>query len=80
MRCLEEAPISSADDVDATSVLGLGFPRLLAGIASWVEPFGVNEFIELAASLLALQGEWFAPSAWLRGLARDIVEISKDGE
>ncbi|MEM5381929.1 3-hydroxyacyl-CoA dehydrogenase, partial [Paraburkholderia azotifigens] len=39
-RCLEEGTISSADDADAASVLGLGFPASLGGITSWIETFG----------------------------------------
>jgi len=77
MRCLEEGTISSADDADTASVLGLGFPKSLGGIASWIESFGINEFVELCGQLAALHGERFAPSPWLRGLARDGAGLSK---
>jgi 3-hydroxyacyl-CoA dehydrogenase/enoyl-CoA hydratase/3-hydroxybutyryl-CoA epimerase len=77
MRCLEEGTISSADDADTASVLGLGFPKSLGGIATWIETFGINEFVELCSQLAALHGERFAPSPWLRGLARDGAGLSK---
>ncbi|MFT4117163.1 3-hydroxyacyl-CoA dehydrogenase NAD-binding domain-containing protein [Bradyrhizobium sp.] len=77
MRCLEEGTISSADDADTASVLGLGFPRSLGGIASWVEAFGINEFVELCDRLAASHGERFAPGPWLHGLARDGAGLSK---
>jgi 3-hydroxyacyl-CoA dehydrogenase/enoyl-CoA hydratase/3-hydroxybutyryl-CoA epimerase len=77
MRCLEEGTISSADDADTASVLGLGFPKASGGIASWIETFGINEFVELCSQLAALHGERFAPSPWLRGLACDEAGLSK---
>lgn len=77
MRCLEEGTISSADDADTASVLGLGFPKSSGGIASWIEAFGINEFVELCARFAAAHGERFAPSPWLRELARDGTGLSK---
>lgn len=77
MRCLEEGTISSADDADTASVLGLGFPKSLGGIASWIMTFGINEFVELCSRLAASHGERSAPSPWLRELARDGAGLSK---
>jgi 3-hydroxyacyl-CoA dehydrogenase/enoyl-CoA hydratase/3-hydroxybutyryl-CoA epimerase len=69
LRCFEEGVIESADDADAASVLGLGFPKPLGGVANWVEEFGVSEFIALCRDLTKLHGERFAPTPWLDGLA-----------
>ena len=77
MRCLEEGTIASADDADIASVLGLGFPKSLGGIARWVETFGVGEFVDLCTKLAVLHGERFAPSPWLCSLARDGMGLSK---
>lgn len=77
MRCLEEGTISSADDADTASVLGLGFPKSSGGIASWVETFGISQFVELCSRLAAAHGERFAPSPWLHELARGGTGLSK---
>ena len=77
MRCLEEGTVASADDADVASVLGLGFPKSLGGIARWVETFGVGEFVDLCTKLAVLHGERFAPSPWLCSLARDGMGLSK---
>jgi 3-hydroxyacyl-CoA dehydrogenase/enoyl-CoA hydratase/3-hydroxybutyryl-CoA epimerase len=77
MRCLEEGTISSADDADKASVLGLGFPKSSGGIASWIEAFGINEFVELCGRFAAAHGERFAPSPWLHELARGGTGLSK---
>jgi 3-hydroxyacyl-CoA dehydrogenase len=69
LRCLEEGVIESADDADAASVLGLGFPTSLGGVASWVEDFGLGEFVALCRDLAKVHGERFAPTPWLDGLA-----------
>ena len=42
LRCLEEGGIASADDADAASVLGLGFPKSVGGVLRWVEDFGLR--------------------------------------
>ena len=69
LRCLEEGVIASADDVDAASVLGLGFPRSRGGILSWVERGGLASLVADAERLAHACGERFAPSPWLRDLA-----------
>ena len=40
LHCLGEGVIASADDGDAASVLGLGFPKRVGGILRWTEDFG----------------------------------------
>ena len=69
LRCLEEGVIASADDADAASVLGLGFPKRVGGVMRWAEDFGLAAFVVACDRLAARHGERFAPSPWLRALA-----------
>jgi 3-hydroxyacyl-CoA dehydrogenase len=68
-RCLEEGVIASADDGDAASVLGLGFPKHVGGILRWAEDFGFAAFVAACDALAREEGERFAPSPWLRDVA-----------
>jgi 3-hydroxyacyl-CoA dehydrogenase/enoyl-CoA hydratase/3-hydroxybutyryl-CoA epimerase len=70
LRCFEEGIIESADDADVASVLGLGFPKALGGIACWTEAYGLGEFVDLCRRLASAHGERFAPDPWLLALAR----------
>jgi 3-hydroxyacyl-CoA dehydrogenase len=69
LRCLEEGVIRSADDGDAASVLGLGFPKALGGVLRWAEDFGLGALTQALDRLAPAHGERFSPSLWLRGLA-----------
>jgi 3-hydroxyacyl-CoA dehydrogenase/enoyl-CoA hydratase/3-hydroxybutyryl-CoA epimerase len=69
LRCLEENVIASADDADAASLLGLGFPASTGGILHRVEDFGFGAFAEACDGLAHNHGARFAPSAWLQHLA-----------
>jgi 3-hydroxyacyl-CoA dehydrogenase len=69
LNCLEEGVIASADDGDAASVLGLGFPKRVGGILRWTEDFGLAAFVKTCRVLAHDNGARFAPSPWLRGLA-----------
>jgi 3-hydroxyacyl-CoA dehydrogenase len=69
LNCLEEGVIASADDGDAASVLGLGFPKRVGGILRWTEDFGLTGFVTTCDALAQNNGTRFAPSPWLRGLA-----------
>lgn len=67
LRRLEEGVVASADDADAASVLGLGYPS--GGVLAAVEDVGLDAFVTLCERLAAAHGERFAPSPWLRVLA-----------
>jgi 3-hydroxyacyl-CoA dehydrogenase len=69
LRCLEEGVIRSADDGDAASVLGLGFPKSSGGVLRWAEDFGLSALTQALDRLAPAHGERFSPSLWLRGLA-----------
>jgi 3-hydroxyacyl-CoA dehydrogenase/enoyl-CoA hydratase/3-hydroxybutyryl-CoA epimerase len=69
LRCLEEGVIATADDADAASVLGLGFPKARGGVLRWADEFGLGALVDLLDRLAAAHGERFSPSPWLRALA-----------
>ncbi|HEY3721144.1 MAG TPA: 3-hydroxyacyl-CoA dehydrogenase NAD-binding domain-containing protein [Roseiarcus sp.] len=69
LRCLEEGVIASADDGDAASMLGLGFPKRVGGILRWAEDFGLAAFVMACDSLARDSGARFTPTPWLRDLA-----------
>jgi 3-hydroxyacyl-CoA dehydrogenase len=69
LRCLEEGVIASADDGDAASMLGLGFPKRVGGILRWVEDFGLAAFVVTCDEFAREKGARFAPSPWLRDVA-----------
>ncbi len=69
LRCLEERIIRSADDADAASVLGLGFPKAQGGILRWAENFGLGALVRALDRLAETHGSRFSPSPWLRALA-----------
>jgi 3-hydroxyacyl-CoA dehydrogenase len=68
LRCLEESVVTSADDADAATVLGLGFPQAQGGILRWAEDFGLGALVETLDSLSRAHGDRFSPSPWLRAL------------
>ncbi len=69
LRSLEEGGIASADDADAASVLGLGFPKRVGGALRWVEDFGLEPFVAACESFARAHGVRFSPSPWLRDCA-----------
>ncbi|WP_028998805.1 fatty acid oxidation complex subunit alpha FadB [Azohydromonas australica] len=44
-RCLDEAVVDSAIEVDMGLVLGLGFPRDLGGVLHWADRVGLQEIL-----------------------------------
>lgn len=70
LRCLEAGVIASADDADTASVLGLGFPAADGGVLAWAERQGLARVVADADALARQHGERFAPTPWLRELAR----------
>ena len=69
LRCLEEGVVTSADDADAASVLGLGFPKARGGVLRWAEDFGLSALVEALNRLADAHGDRYSPSTWLRALA-----------
>jgi 3-hydroxyacyl-CoA dehydrogenase len=69
LRCLEEGVVTSADDADAATVLGLGFSKARGGVLRWAEDFGLGALVEALDDLSRTHGDRFSPSPWLRALA-----------
>lgn len=69
LRCLEEGVITSADDADTGSLLGLGFPPASGGLLRWAETEGLGRIVDHCAALARDHGPRFEPSPWLRTLA-----------
>jgi len=76
LRCLEEGVVASADDADAASLLGLGFPQSAGGVLRWVETMGVATFVDACGQLAKAHGSRFEPSAWLRRVATEDRALS----
>lgn len=69
LRCLEEGVLTSADDADTGSLLGLGYPAASGGVLRAVERQGVERFVAASAALAQQHGPRFEPSPWLRDVA-----------
>jgi 3-hydroxyacyl-CoA dehydrogenase/enoyl-CoA hydratase/3-hydroxybutyryl-CoA epimerase len=69
LRRLEEGIVASADDADAASILGLGYPNQTGGVLRAAEDFGLDALVGLCDRLAEAHGDRFAPSPWLRELA-----------
>lgn len=66
LRCLEQGVITSADDADTGSTLGLGFPAATGGVLRWAEHYGLPRFVDTCTELAREHGARFTPSPWLR--------------
>lgn len=69
-RCLEEGVVRTAADADLGAVLGLGYPKWTGGTLSYVDTFGLDDFVSLCDGLARRHGERFQPTPWLRERAR----------
>jgi 3-hydroxyacyl-CoA dehydrogenase/enoyl-CoA hydratase/3-hydroxybutyryl-CoA epimerase len=70
-RCFEEGVLSSAEDANIGSIMGIGFPPAYGGVAQFVDqyPGGVAAFVARADELAAKFGDRFRPPALLRDKA-----------
>jgi 3-hydroxyacyl-CoA dehydrogenase/enoyl-CoA hydratase/3-hydroxybutyryl-CoA epimerase len=68
-RTLAEGVITSADDIDLATVLGLGFAPFRGGLAKFAEDAGLAEIVTRLDRLATEHGPRFAPTDLLRQLA-----------
>ncbi|WP_240746623.1 3-hydroxyacyl-CoA dehydrogenase NAD-binding domain-containing protein [Cryptosporangium phraense] len=68
-RCFEEGVLSSVEDANIGSIMGIGFPPGLGGVAQFVDQYGVEAFVARADELADKFGERFRPPALLRDRA-----------
>ncbi|MCW2698734.1 MAG: fadJ [Blastococcus sp.] len=66
-RCVEERVLSSVEDANVGSILGIGFPPLYGGVLQYVDQYvgGVAGFVARADELADIYGERFRPPALL---------------
>lgn len=66
VRCMDEGVLTSAQEGDLGSILGVGFPSWAGGALSYIDTVGASRFVSLCETLAARWGERFNPSASLR--------------
>jgi len=71
VRCMEENVITHPADADLGSVLGIGYPAWTGGAISYIDTFGVPEFVAECQRLARQYGERFRPTRGLRKMARE---------
>ena len=66
-RCVEEGVLTTVEDANIGSIMGIGFPPLHGGVLQYVDayPGGVQGFVERARELAQQYGERFDPPAFL---------------
>jgi 3-hydroxyacyl-CoA dehydrogenase/enoyl-CoA hydratase/3-hydroxybutyryl-CoA epimerase len=66
-RCVEERVLTSVEDANIGSIMGIGFPPLYGGVLQYVDqyPGGVAGFVARADQLADRYGERFRPPALL---------------
>jgi 3-hydroxyacyl-CoA dehydrogenase/enoyl-CoA hydratase/3-hydroxybutyryl-CoA epimerase len=64
VRCLDEGVVTSVEDANIGSILGIGFPAWTGGVLQYVDQYagGVAGFVERARALAAAYGDRFEPS------------------
>lgn len=68
--CLEEEVVETVEAVDAAMILGAGFPPFRGGLLRYADDVGVDRIVETLEELAGAVDERFAPSAYLKDLAR----------
>ena len=66
-RCVEERVLTSVEDANIGSIMGIGFPPLYGGVLQYVDQYagGVAGFVARADELADAYGERFRPPALL---------------
>ena len=70
-RCMEEGVITHPADADLGSILGIGYPAWTGGAISYIETFGIPEFVAECQRLAKRYGPRFKPTRTLRRMARE---------
>jgi 3-hydroxyacyl-CoA dehydrogenase / enoyl-CoA hydratase / 3-hydroxybutyryl-CoA epimerase len=69
VRCLEQGVITDVRDGDVGVVMAVGFPAFTGGPFTYIDNYGVAEFVRDAEELGARYGERFTPPKLLRDMA-----------
>jgi 3-hydroxyacyl-CoA dehydrogenase/enoyl-CoA hydratase/3-hydroxybutyryl-CoA epimerase len=71
VRCLEQGVITDIRDGDVGVIMAVGFPAFTGGPFTYIDNYGVAEFVRDADELSARYGERFEPPKILREMAAD---------
>jgi 3-hydroxyacyl-CoA dehydrogenase/enoyl-CoA hydratase/3-hydroxybutyryl-CoA epimerase len=71
VRCLEQGVINDVRDGDVGVVMAVGFPAFTGGPFTFIDNYGVTEFVRDAEGLSARYGERFDPPTLLRDMANE---------
>lgn len=70
-RCLEEAVVRTARDVDMAMVMGTGFPPFRGGVLRHADAVGIPIVVDRLSRLAGAQGERFRPASALEEMVRE---------
>jgi 3-hydroxyacyl-CoA dehydrogenase/enoyl-CoA hydratase/3-hydroxybutyryl-CoA epimerase len=68
-RCIEEGVISSPADADVGVVMAVGFPAYTGGPCTFMDNYGIDNFVKEAERMAKQFGARFAPPRMLREMA-----------
>jgi 3-hydroxyacyl-CoA dehydrogenase/enoyl-CoA hydratase/3-hydroxybutyryl-CoA epimerase len=68
-RCLEEAVVRTAGDLDLALIFGTGFPPFRGGLCRWADQEGLGRIIATLERFESSVGDRYAPSEALRSTA-----------
>jgi len=71
VRCLEQGVITDVRDGDVGVIMAVGFPAFTGGPFTYIDNYGVAEFVRDSDALSARYGERFDPPKLLRDMARE---------
>ena len=70
-RCLEQGVITDVRDGDVGVIMAVGFPAFTGGPFTYIDNYGVSEFVRDADELARQYGERFEPPKLLREMAAE---------
>jgi 3-hydroxyacyl-CoA dehydrogenase/enoyl-CoA hydratase/3-hydroxybutyryl-CoA epimerase len=71
VRCLEQGVITDVRDGDVGVIMAVGFPAFTGGPFTYIDNYGVADFVRDADELSARYGERFEPPKLLREMAAE---------
>ncbi len=69
VRVYEENVITTPQDADVGSILGIGFPPYTGGALSYIDMLGAERFVEECSELAEKYGKRFEPTERLKEMA-----------
>ena len=71
VRCLEQGVIREVRDGDVGVIMAVGFPAFTGGPFTFIDNYGLSEFVRDADALSARYGARFEPPKLLREMAAE---------